>query len=44
MEGFKFNYTEKEKAVKQLQAEQQDKDSIVVYNNVMSELGLEVFQ
>lgn len=42
MEGLKFNWTAKEKAIKQLDQEQKEKESVVAYQNVMSELGLEI--
>ncbi len=41
-EGFSFNYTKKEQAMRILKEDQREKESQMAYHNVMSELGLEI--
>ena len=43
-EGFKANWTVKEKAIRKLVEEQQEKESIQQYENVMGTLGIEVLK
>lgn len=42
--GLKFNWTVKEKAKQKLEEEQSEKESLVVYQNIMVQLGLEVIR
>ena len=37
-----MNYTKKEQAIKELEQEQKERESINSYNNIMSELNIEV--
>jgi hypothetical protein len=38
----KMNYTKKEQAIKEIEEEQRERESINAYNNIMSELNIEV--
>ena len=41
-DGYKVNWTKKEKALQKLEEEQKEKESQLAYQNVMAELGLPI--
>ena len=43
-QGFKFNFTEKEKAIEYLEEEKKEMESKRAYKNIMNELGLKIIE